>query len=88
MELSSVLLAFAVPCLVAGIALMLAMVSAVQERGQKINWFLIRLLVPKYVARYREVTIEESGRPGPLFYPFLIAMNLALVLTVVGLVLR
>lgn len=85
--LNIVFLVLAVPCAVTGVVLMMAMTSAMQARGNKINWVFLRLFVLKYVSEYRNITIKESGRPGPLFYPFVISMNLALLFTVVGLLL-
>lgn len=87
-SLGTVFLVLALPCAIIGVVLMVAMTIGVQARGNKINWVLLRLLVLKYVSDYRSITIKESGRPGPLFYPFLISINLALFFTVVGLVLQ
>ena len=86
--LSTAFLALAVPCAVIGVVLMVAMTSAVQARGEKVNWIFLRLFVLKYISDYRYLTVKETGRPGPLFYPFIISMNLALLLTVLGLVLQ
>jgi hypothetical protein len=86
--LSTLFLVLAILCMVTGVALMMAMAGAVQARGQRINWIFLRLFILKYVGQYREMTIQESGRPGPLFYPFIILMNSALLFTILGLVLR
>jgi hypothetical protein len=86
--ISNVFLGLALPCAVVGVALMMAMAGALQARGQKINWVWIRLYIFKYIGQYREVTVQETGRPGPLFYPFVVSMNSALVLAIVGLALR
>ena len=68
--------------------MMMAMVGALHSRGQRINWVLLRLYIPSYIGQYRKVTIGESGRPGPLFYPFVVTMNSALVFAVLGLLLQ
>ena len=86
--LSTVFLVLAILCAVVGVVLMMAMTSALSARGQKINWVFLRLFVLKYISDYRYFTIKETGRSGPLFYPFIISMNLALLFTVLGLVLR
>ncbi len=86
--LNIVFLVLAVACAVTGVVLMMAMTNAMQARGYKIKWVFLRLYVLKYVNEYRKITIKESGRPGPLFYPFIISMNLALLFTVVGLLLK
>jgi len=87
-DLSTVFLVLAVPCAVIGVVLMMAMTGAVRARGEKINWVFLRLFVLKYISDYRNLTVKETGRPGPLFYPFVVTMNLALLFTVLGIVLR
>jgi len=82
---------FFIPALVSvifGIVFMIMIVSFLSERGIKINYLLIRLYIIKYIAQYREITIEENGKPGNLFYAFIVSMNLALVLAVIGIILR
>jgi hypothetical protein len=86
--IGNIFLYLSIPCAAIGVALMMAMVSALHSRGHKINWPLLRLYVPWYVGQYREVTIGESGRPGPLFNPFVVSMNSALVLAAIGLFLH
>jgi hypothetical protein len=58
------------------------------KRGIRTNFLLVRLLIFRYVSQYREVTIKETGRPGPLFYLYIVSINLALVTAVIGLILR
>lgn len=71
-----------------GIVSMIAITSFISERGTKINFFLYRLYIIKYVNQYKQITETENGEPGPWFYSFLISMNFALVLTVVGAILK
>ena len=71
-----------------GIVSMIAITNFVSERGTKINFFLYRIYIIKYVKQYKQITQEESGRPGPWFYSFVASMNLALVFTVVGAILK
>ena len=86
--LSTVFLVLAILCAVIGVVLMMAMTSAVRACGQQINWLFLRFFVLKYVSDYRYLTIKETGHSGPLFYPFVISTNLALLFTIIGLVLR
>ncbi len=58
------------------------------HHGVKVNWFLYRATMPWNVARYRKMTMERDGRPGSLYVQFLVAINLALVLAVVSIVLQ
>jgi hypothetical protein len=63
-------------------------VNQVMKRGVKINFFLLRLYTIKYIHQYRKMTIEETGKVGPLYYPCLVSINLALLLALVHLVLK
>ena len=88
MTLSTMFFVFCLIAVSIGIAHFIAIVSFIQQRGVKINWFLIKLYMPRYVAKYREITIRETGRPGPLFYRFTIFMSLTLVSALLGAALR
>jgi hypothetical protein len=82
---------FFIPALVSvivGIVFMIMIVSFLSKRGIKINYIFIRLYIIKYIHQYRKITLEENGKPGNLFYAFIISMNLALVLAVIGIILR
>jgi len=59
-------------------------VNALQRRQVKINWFLLRMLLPSYADRYRKLTREETGKTGPLFYHWIISINAALVFAIVA----
>ena len=86
---SNTLLVIAVLSALWGVASALMIAGALQKRGVKINWLLFRLLlVAKYLNQYRDITRRETGRTGRLFYSYVIAMIVALVAAIVGLVLR
>ena len=79
---------FFIPALISvifGIVFMIMITSFLSKRGIKINYFLLRLYIIKYIHQYRKITIEENGKPGNLFYPYIVSMSLALVLAVMGL---
>ena len=82
---------FFIPALVSvivGIVFMIMIVSFLSKRGIKINYIFFRLYIIKYIHQYRKITIEENGKPGNLFYAFIVSMNLALVLAVIGIILK
>jgi len=82
---------FFIPALVSvlfGIVFMIMIMSFLSNRGIKINYIFLRLYIFKYVHQYRQITIEENGKPGNLFYAFIVSMNLALVLAIIGIILR
>jgi hypothetical protein len=58
--------------------------NALQNRGQRVNFFLLRLMMPVYAHRYKKITETEGGRTGPLFYHWVISINALLVLAIVA----
>ena len=88
MTLSNALIAIALVSVAWGIVSTIMIANALQKRGVKVKWILLRVLIIKYVGQYREITRTETGRTGPWFYSFAFAMNLALVTAIAGLVLR
>ena len=71
-----------------GIATSIMITSFLSKRGIKINYLFIRLFIFRYVRQYRKITIEETGKPGPLFYSFITSWNVALVFAIIGIVLK
>ncbi len=82
---------FFIPALVSaifGVVFMIMIASFLSNRGIKINYIFFRLYIIKYIHQYRKITMEENGKPGNLFYPYIVSMSLALVLAVIGMILR
>jgi hypothetical protein len=63
-------------------------VHELSKRGVKINFVLLRLFIIKYIGQYKQITLKETGRIGPLYYPCIISVSLALILAIAGLLLR
>ena len=88
MDISNLFLSIALISVGWGIVSMIAITNFVAERGTKINFFLYRIYVIKYVSQYKRITEKENGRPGPWFYSFVVSMNLTWVLAIIGFVLK
>ena len=88
MTISNILLAIAVISALWSVASTVAIAQAVQNRGLKVNWIFLKVMIFKYLGQYRDITRKETGRTGLWFYSFVISANLALVTAVVGLVLK
>jgi len=71
-----------------GIVTSIMIASFLSKRGVRINYLFIRLFIFRYVRQYRKITMEETGKPGPLFYWFITSWNVALVFAIVGIVLE
>ncbi|MBA7608492.1 hypothetical protein ES703_15669 [subsurface metagenome] len=78
----------AIISVICGIVFSLMIASFLSKHGIKINYVFLRLYILKYIHQYRKLTVEENGKPGNLFYAFIVSMNLALVFAVIGIVLR
>jgi hypothetical protein len=57
------------------------------RRGQKTNILLARILFGRYLKAYREATINETGKPGPLYGVCIMAILFTLVFVVAAIVL-
>ncbi len=71
-----------------GVVSSIVIVSFLSTHGVKINYFLLRLLLPKYVGEYRKMTLNETGKVGGWYYSFVISMIGGLVLALIGILLR
>jgi hypothetical protein len=55
----------------------------VRSRGVRVSFLWLRLMILKYLYEYARLTREETGRVGPLFYHYVVPLNVALVIAVV-----
>ena len=53
-----------------------------EKRGIPVSFVWLRLMILKYLHQYSKITREERGRVGPLFYHYVVPLNVALVLAV------
>ncbi len=82
-------LIFALPgavCVIWNVVTTLIVYDALKKRGMAVSFLWLRALAPWYAYRYREVTRGESGRTGPLFYHWIISINLALLFTIMAVI--
>jgi hypothetical protein len=86
--MGSINIYFAGAILSAAVYVVTSMVMAHQlgQWGVKINYFLIRLLIPRYAHQYRSMSREKTGGTGWPFYGWVISINLALIFFILGLV--
>ena len=86
--MANALLASAIAFVIFFVVFSMMIVHELSKRGVRINFFLLRLYIIKYIHQYRRITKEETGRVGPLYYPCIGSVNLALICAVLGLVLK
>ncbi len=88
MNLGDLFLGLALVSVVWEIVSSIAMTKYISDRGEKINFFLYRLYIIKYVEKYRRITQTGTGNLGGWFYSFLISMGLTLGFAFVGMILQ
>ncbi len=86
--MANIILGMSLVSVAAAVIFSIMIVNEVSKRGVKINFFLLRLLIIKYIHQYKQMTREETGKVGPLYYPCILSYNLALVFAITGLLLR
>ncbi len=86
--MSDILLGLALVFIGVFIIFAIMIVNEISKRGVKISFLWLRLYIIKYIHEYRKLTKEETGKVGPLYYPCVVSVNLALILAIAGLLLR
>ncbi|MFB3908907.1 MAG: hypothetical protein ACE15D_10940 [Candidatus Eisenbacteria bacterium] len=86
--MSTAFLVLAVLCALWGVVNAILIVAALQRRGIHVNLLLLRLDFFRHLTQYRTLTFSETGRVGPLYYSYLIAMSVALLSVAIALILR
>ncbi len=56
--------------------------DVLRKMNRDVSFLWLRVMIPKYAHQYKEITIKETGKPGPLYYHWIISINLALVMAV------
>jgi hypothetical protein len=59
------------------IVIWILIMAALDRRGYKTNILWARLLIFKYLSSYKEATRRETGKPGSLFYLWIVSINVA-----------
>jgi hypothetical protein len=72
-----------VGCVAWNVVITLLVYGALQRRKIPVNFLWLRVTILKYLDQYRDVTRQESGRTGTLFYQWLVSINLVWILFLV-----
>jgi hypothetical protein len=70
-------------CVIWAVVAAMLIVNDLSKRGIRINFIWLRLMIIKYLHEYAKLTREETGRVGPLFYHYVVPLNVALLIVVV-----
>jgi len=82
MTLRDVLLALAGVSAIVHVTSYIMIMADLDRRGYKTNILLARIFFGRYLKAYKEATVKESGKPGPLYGVCITAILITLVLVV------
>ena len=54
-----------------------------QKRNIPVNFILLRLFTFRYVSQYKQITRQEKGKVGKLFYHWIISINITLIAVII-----
>ncbi|MBI5866994.1 MAG: hypothetical protein HZB43_01660 [candidate division Zixibacteria bacterium] len=78
----------AAACMIWAVVAGLMAIHYCQVHGTTVNPVLLRWEVLRCLSIYRKLTRESTGHVGPLFYHYLVPINAALVLVIIGLIVK
>ncbi len=78
-----ILIGLALVCAVWAVTASLLIARDLQKRGVSVSFVWLRVMILKYLHQYSRITQEETGHVGPLFYHYVVPLNVALVLVIV-----
>ena len=77
------ILGLGVICVIWAVVAAILIAADLHKRGIAVSFIWLRLMILKYLHEYSKVTREETGRVGPLFYHYVVPLNVALVIVIV-----
>jgi len=88
MNVSYILIFSAIACCLWAVASIVRITIDMNRRGIKTPFPFMGVLMFRNLHRYQKITVEETGKVGPLFYSFVVPINAAWILALAGLILR
>jgi hypothetical protein len=79
MNTQTVFVGIGVLAVLSNVVIWILIMAALDRRGYKTSILWARLLIFKYLSAYKEATRKETGKPGLLFYLWIVSINLAAV---------
>ena len=75
-----VLIGLGAVCVVWAVVAAILISADLHRRGMAVSVVWLRLMILKYLHEYSRITREETGHVGPLFYHYVVPLNVALVI--------
>ncbi len=84
MDVALVLMLLAVACALTSVGFGIRIANELRARGLQANPLMVRWMIFRYLSVYKRVTLEETGKVGPLYQSCSIASSLAAAFAVAG----
>jgi hypothetical protein len=88
MSLTTILIAIGLLAVMWYVTTTILIYDALRKRNIKVSFLFLRILILKYASQYKEITLKETGKVGPLFYHWIIPINIALISVILILLIR
>lgn len=88
MELRNIFFGLALLAALSNVAILIMIMAALQRRGHKTSMLLARIYTFRYLSAYKEATMEETGKRGPLYSLWILTINLTLVFALAGVLIQ
>ncbi len=62
--------------------------EALRKRNIKVSFIFLRFLSINYASQYKKITLQATGKAGPLFYHWIISINIVLASAILILLLE
>jgi hypothetical protein len=86
MELTKIFIAVAAIGVVVYIVVSLMIYNELKKRNAHVHFIFLKFMIPFYANRYKSLTTAETGKPGALFYYWVISINTALIFAIAAIV--
>ena len=86
MDLTKIFIAIAAIGVVVYIVVSIMIYYELKKRDMNVHFIFLRFMIPFYANQYKSLTIAENGKPGALFYYWIISINTALVFAIAAIV--
>ncbi len=54
-----------------------------KKAGEKVSFLWLRLFMISNTSKYKKLTREKTGKTGPLYYIWIISINMALICVII-----
>lgn len=81
--MATFLISIAVLSVIVCVVTTILIYNYLKNAGEKVSFLWLRLFMISNVSRYKKLTKERTGKTGPLFYAWIISINLALICVII-----